>query len=400
MSDVKPVGSPGSGPEPARSKKDRASDPQGFKEAYSKVEKVEETHEDQPKKKRASKGEEDDDMSVAETGAPTPPSKLFSLEPETPKDSLVIGPSTKQTFSSPKQPGPAAAPLYTPPDADLWEEQSSDEVDFTPPQAPQTPQTTPPPAYTPSNVGPPPANQPQSLQPQNTQSGPPQTSSSQKTPGTSKAASSKATSSQQAPLASPKIAKEGSFKPVGSKEKSENNDEETQGMTMEGLASPPISRADALYREKTEKKVSDASVSLPEGSAALSLTPSTMQTPPASATPAPYIYLHPTVLEYFERSVSTITVMMSTGVTETTVSLHEQSNSIFAGAKITIREFSTAPKAFNIEFTANPEAVAIFQSNVDDLMAAFQSGGYNFKVNRIETRIGRPLVRRKEAHEK
>jgi hypothetical protein len=54
--------------------------------------------------------------------------------------------------------------------------------------------------------------------------------------------------------------------------------------------------------------------------------------------------------------------------------------------------------AYNIQFVGSPQGVALFQGNVSDLMAAFQGGNYNFKVNRIETHLqsDRPLFKRKE----
>jgi hypothetical protein len=42
--------------------------------------------------------------------------------------------------------------------------------------------------------------------------------------------------------------------------------------------------------------------------------------------------------------------------------------------------------------------VAAFQGNTNDLMAAFQHGNYNFRVNRLDTSLldERPLFKRKD----
>jgi len=97
--------------------------------------------------------------------------------------------------------------------------------------------------------------------------------------------------------------------------------------------------------------------------------------------------LDPQILDVFEKMVNEMTVMTSRDIIETTITLNapDYSSSPFYGAQIIISEYSTAPRAFNIQFRAAPEAVALFQCHVKDLMAAFEGSGYNFKVNRLET---------------
>ncbi len=124
--------------------------------------------------------------------------------------------------------------------------------------------------------------------------------------------------------------------------------------------------------------------------------------PSASEVPAPSSLLSAAMLEMFEKMVGILSVMTAGGISETTIHLDSAAfaNSIFAGASIVIREFSTAPKAFNVEFQGNAQNTALFQANVTDLLAAFQNGNYNFKINRIDTSLGandRPLFHRKEA---
>jgi hypothetical protein len=99
------------------------------------------------------------------------------------------------------------------------------------------------------------------------------------------------------------------------------------------------------------------------------------------------IQLDPQVLDLFEKMAGVMTVMTSSGISETTITLNSPSyaSSLFYGAQIIISEYSTAPKAFNIQFRASSEAVALFHRNAKDLMAVFDGGNYNFKVNRLET---------------
>ena len=95
------------------------------------------------------------------------------------------------------------------------------------------------------------------------------------------------------------------------------------------------------------------------------------------------------VMDLFDKMVDKITVMHQTGVTETEFSLEgaQFASSRFYGSKVVIQEFSTAPKAFNIQFVASPEAVTLMQAHAGDLMAAFQQGNYAFSINRLDTRI-------------
>ena len=77
------------------------------------------------------------------------------------------------------------------------------------------------------------------------------------------------------------------------------------------------------------------------------------------------------------------------GLSETTFFLDSQlfGSSIFYGSQITISEYSTAPKIFNIHFTAHSEALSLFEAHSSDLMAAFQKGNFGFAIHRIDTSL-------------
>jgi hypothetical protein len=118
--------------------------------------------------------------------------------------------------------------------------------------------------------------------------------------------------------------------------------------------------------------------------------------PPTEVAPA-YSLLGGQTLALFEKMVSMIMVMQSSGMTETTIHLPE-----FANAQIVIREFSTAPLAYNIELIGNPEAVAFFQRNLAPLRTAFQERKLRFSVNRLETSLSKeefPKIERKKESE-
>jgi hypothetical protein len=92
------------------------------------------------------------------------------------------------------------------------------------------------------------------------------------------------------------------------------------------------------------------------------------------------------ISDLFETMVSHLVHMNSTSINETVVFLDNPS-SAFHGAKIVIREFSSAPRIFNIEFIANPQAAALFQLHTNDLLATFQQQNFEFSINRIDTSI-------------
>jgi hypothetical protein len=115
----------------------------------------------------------------------------------------------------------------------------------------------------------------------------------------------------------------------------------------------------------------------------------------------PYASLPSQVQELFDRMAGVMTVMQLSGMTETVITLNapQFASSVFFGSQIIIQEFSTAPKAFNVQLNGQPQAVALFQEHTDDLMAAFQKGNYAFRINRLETghQTDRPLFKRKES---
>ncbi|MBS0629841.1 MAG: hypothetical protein JSS30_06420 [Verrucomicrobia bacterium] len=156
--------------------------------------------------------------------------------------------------------------------------------------------------------------------------------------------------------------------------------------------------------EKLVKKVAPVKKEEP-------VIPTTFQTPAPPGAPlvlpgeplqplaAPFAHLPAAVAALFERMVGVMTVMTTTGVTQTTINLDnpKYANSVFYGAQIVISEFSTAPKAYNIQLLGNQQAVTLFSNNVQELVAAFQAGNYTFKVNRIDTGyLAAPQERKKE----
>lgn len=101
----------------------------------------------------------------------------------------------------------------------------------------------------------------------------------------------------------------------------------------------------------------------------------------------------------FEKMAAAMIVQTSTHETETTLFL-DNPQSLFCGTQITIREFSSAPKVFNIEITSNPTAAACIEAHKASLLAAFHQERFSFSVHRLETYMQqeekKPVLFRKE----
>ncbi|NNM43417.1 MAG: hypothetical protein HKM07_03660 [Chlamydiae bacterium] len=180
---------------------------------------------------------------------------------------------------------------------------------------------------------------------------------------------------------------------------------------------PPVAKeAPAPVEEKVEKptvaaggpkepvlperaKIKEKTVSFETALASLS-TSSPVQTSEPKVTKA-YANFTAQMLDIFERMVGVMTVLKSSGMTQTTIHLTgpQFASSIFNGCQITIQEFSSAPKSFNIQFVGSPQAVQAFEAKIPMINTAFSTGNYDFKVNRLEANLSRtegPILHRKE----
>ena len=95
------------------------------------------------------------------------------------------------------------------------------------------------------------------------------------------------------------------------------------------------------------------------------------------------------VSQLFEKMVETLIHVKEEGIQETTFVLDGSafSSSIFYGSEITVTEYSTAPKIFNISFSASPETLAFFESHAASLLNALRKGHFGFGVNRLDTSL-------------
>jgi hypothetical protein len=104
----------------------------------------------------------------------------------------------------------------------------------------------------------------------------------------------------------------------------------------------------------------------------------------------------------FEKMASSMVIMTSSHEQQTSLVLDAPrfSSSCLFGTRITITEFSTAPKAFNVEILSNPEALALIQESSLQLLATFDKGNFPFTINRFDTHLqptrSRFVLQRKE----
>lgn len=93
------------------------------------------------------------------------------------------------------------------------------------------------------------------------------------------------------------------------------------------------------------------------------------------------------VMQVYHKIVEALPYIHQEGMQETTLFLEGDSfaSSIFQGAKITLTEYSTAPKIFNIHFFANNNALQVFEAHAAELAGALQNGNFGFQVHRIDS---------------
>jgi len=95
------------------------------------------------------------------------------------------------------------------------------------------------------------------------------------------------------------------------------------------------------------------------------------------------------VMQLYNKLIDKLIYIAKEGIQKTTFYLDTTAfdSSILRGAQITITEYSTAPKIFNIRFSADPKAVAFFELHAAELQNALNNGGYRFDINRIDTSL-------------
>ena len=447
MADVSKIQGPSGAPESAGKKDKPAVDADKFKQAmHKRVTEVSQVDPDEQKKrKRREESEEEEDLSQVQTGPTTPASQVtpFSLE----QGSKQASPLDMQSGGAGTSPMAGAQPAApSPPSSTFFLSSAPDEMSDDSGVAEQESFIENiPSASTPGAPGaavPPPSQAPGAAVPQGQPIASSAPESGQNVTPQADAAQQKSSDDSSSTQAQPggkkgKGAPKGGvtadalegtpaskvqdttkfFEHLGADDKEKKKgktsletpeemeeEAETQGVgtpgqvapfnqALEGKEAKDAKKVDASEKG-AEMETTGLSTGMGDSSMMANLSP-----PPPESLPS-YANLSPHVMELYDRMVGVMTVMTMSGMTETTVTLNmpQFASSVFFGTQIIIQEFSTAPKAFNVQLNGTPQAVALFQGNADDLMAAFQSGNYNYRINRLDTGYlsERPLFKRKE----
>lgn len=162
----------------------------------------------------------------------------------------------------------------------------------------------------------------------------------------------------------------------------------------------PTSKEEEEGGKNKKKSRQEEAESLQMQSPSTETLPSYVIPVAGAAATAAQPYLGFEALSIYYHMIGTITAMVSPkGDSRTEFILNAPSfaNSKFYGATISIEKFSTAPYQLNIRLTGSNEAVAAFNQNIPNLLAAFQAGKFSYTVNRIEAAYEKPLFQRKES---
>lgn len=108
-----------------------------------------------------------------------------------------------------------------------------------------------------------------------------------------------------------------------------------------------------------------------------------------------------------ENASQGITHLLAEKMQETTLTLDGPlfAGTPLAGVKVIVREYSTAPLAFNIHFACGPAALAYLEPHLRTLTSFFQNRRYPFSVHSVDADLGDgippPITREKddERHE-
>lgn len=179
-------------------------------------------------------------------------------------------------------------------------------------------------------------------------------------------------------------------------------EEEDQAAPMAPSAQPEAKTSKDKEDGEGEKQKAEAisSITLP------SPLPSQIEQTVQTAQTAVASYLNPTTAALFHQMVGAILYLAPTtpGISRTEVVLNSQNmlNSPFYNSKILLEKYASAPDSFNVRLTGTPQAVKIFNDNMQGLMSAFTAAYHEnrlrFRIGRFETAIEteRPLIRRKK----
>lgn len=93
-----------------------------------------------------------------------------------------------------------------------------------------------------------------------------------------------------------------------------------------------------------------------------------------------------------EQAFSSMSIMDDKGSSKTSILLDNAlfQDPMWEGTEITIEEFSSAPKIFNVKITASAQAVLLIEAQMNQFLELFKERKFAFGINRIDTEILSP----------
>lgn len=103
-------------------------------------------------------------------------------------------------------------------------------------------------------------------------------------------------------------------------------------------------------------------------------------------------------LTFFDRVCGEILITDAAGYQKTSIVLPKEGgpDSLFAGAIVTIEEYSTAPKIFNVSIIAGEEGIGLLQTHMAGFFQLLETRNFSFGIHKIDTYIStdpRPFAR-------
>jgi hypothetical protein len=155
-------------------------------------------------------------------------------------------------------------------------------------------------------------------------------------------------------------------------------------------------RTTARKRDKY-KTIFSSSTSVPLSPSLLSTTFIQDTATPLASLPStsPWLFI-------LESASQGISHLVMNNVNETTLTLNGPLfiNTPLEGVKVIVREYSTAPQAFNIHFVCSPLALSYLEPHLKTLSSLFQNRRYPFSIHSVDADLGEgippPVQRDKE----
>jgi hypothetical protein len=94
------------------------------------------------------------------------------------------------------------------------------------------------------------------------------------------------------------------------------------------------------------------------------------------------------VFELFQKMVGLLVIAKEAGTTKTTITLN-MPGSTFDKSEVTFTTYDTAPNNYNVQFTADPEAVEKFAKNLQALNNAIADTKLSFSINLLPPKLSR-----------